>query len=92
MLELLLSKGASVDVRDKGGRTPLMLASVNGHVDIARMLLSASAVACATSAGGMNAAHYASAGGHAGVLRLLFEHDSSLDEAITATKRWERRT
>ena len=80
MVALLVSKGARVDSRDIGGRTPLMIAAVNGHADILRELLTANADVKARSSMGMNAVSFAAAGGHVAVLRLLLERDGSLDE------------
>ena len=38
VVELLLERGASIDVRDVGGRTPLMLVAANGHSGLLRTL------------------------------------------------------
>ena len=39
MIELLMSKGAKLDVRDKEGSTPLHYAAVNGHKEAEASLL-----------------------------------------------------
>eukprot|EP00124_Ichthyophonus_hoferi_P001319 Ihof_evm4s65 gene=Ihof_evmTU4s65 len=39
MVELLVSEGARVDIRDAGGRTPLFLACQIGNIDVVRFLL-----------------------------------------------------
>ena len=39
MIELLMSKGAKHDVRDKEGRTPLHNAAFNGHKEAVACLL-----------------------------------------------------
>lgn len=38
-VEALLGKGAPIESRDKNGRTSLMIAAQNGHVDLVRLLL-----------------------------------------------------
>ena len=35
----LLEKGGEVNTKDKFGRTPLMLASINGHTEVVKLLL-----------------------------------------------------
>lgn len=39
MIELLLQYGASIEIPDKRGRTPLHHSVMSGRVDIARLLL-----------------------------------------------------
>lgn len=39
----LLSAGASVDARDREGRTPLLLATHGNHIEVARLLIAAGA-------------------------------------------------
>ncbi len=38
-LELLIEKGAIVDMKDESGMTPLFFAAVNGHKDCMELLL-----------------------------------------------------
>ena len=40
-VELLLSKGAAIDLADNRGRTALMIAAERGHAEIVKLLLSA---------------------------------------------------
>ena len=57
----LLSGGAAdVNHVDERGRTPLMAASVNGHVEIVDMLLAAEANANAVDGNGLTALYLAS--------------------------------
>ena len=37
--QLLLRSGASIDAKDKDGKTALMIAVVNGHQDLVELLL-----------------------------------------------------
>lgn len=39
-VKLLLKKGANVNLRDKEGRTAIMLAAYNGHLEIVKLLWS----------------------------------------------------
>ena len=43
VVELLLSKGANVNVSDGFGRTPLHLAAAEGHLEVVKMLVKANA-------------------------------------------------
>jgi ankyrin repeat protein len=56
----LLSEGADVNDADELGRTPLMAASQNGHVEIVDMLLAAEANANAANDEGNTALDFAS--------------------------------
>jgi ankyrin repeat protein len=40
IVDLLLSKGASVNDKDNHGRSPLHMASCEGHAEVAEMLIS----------------------------------------------------
>ena len=64
-------RGASVDLRDKYGRTPLMQASRSGHEVVVRLLLSRGAKQELATEGGYTALHDAVGGDRPGVIALL---------------------
>jgi len=76
----LLTNGAEVDVRDKNGMTPLLLAARKGNSEIVRLLLAHGANVNAQD-------HYlawtplilASALGHKKVVKLLLEYGADID-------------
>jgi ankyrin repeat protein len=43
VVKCLLSSGADINLRNKGGETPLFAASVYGHCDVLKCLLSSGA-------------------------------------------------
>ena len=53
------------------GRTPLMAAALNGHVDVVRALLAKGATMEAADQGGGNAVTYAVANGHSDIFEAL---------------------
>jgi ankyrin repeat protein len=76
----LLSNGAEVDIRDKNGMTPLLLAARKGNREIVKLLLAHGA--------DVNAQDYylawtplilASALGHKEVVKLLLEYGADVD-------------
>ncbi|KAK3348739.1 hypothetical protein B0T25DRAFT_228699 [Lasiosphaeria hispida] len=71
--KLLLDDGADVAVTDKGGRTPLIAASGEGHVSMVRLLLAASManVDSKGSKDGRTALSWAAANGRQAVAQLL---------------------
>lgn len=73
ILSLLLERGAFVDARDAGGRTPLMIACAFGRADLALALVRAHAdpELHDDEEHGWNSLFYAAIGGHADVVSLL---------------------
>jgi ankyrin repeat protein len=71
--ELLISKGASLSIRDSNGLTPLLLACKAGQISMARMLISKGADLEAEDNDGNTATHIAVLGSRTSVdlLRLL---------------------
>jgi len=64
-------RGATVDVRDMQGSTPLMTASAAGNEEVVRLLLSRGAKQDLQDVGGYTALHNAVNGGHVKVVALL---------------------
>ncbi|MCS7272885.1 MAG: ankyrin repeat domain-containing protein [Fimbriimonadales bacterium] len=71
VLKAMLKRGVSPNLRDRNGRTLLMLAAENGHVDTVRLLLQHGADPSARSAFGETALDAAYRGGNPEVVRLL---------------------
>lgn len=71
MVRILLEGGATVDARQPGWRTPLMMAAAGGHVEVVRMLLAAGADVAAKDSDGRTALDLALAGSRAGAVALL---------------------
>lgn len=75
MVQLLLSKGASVSAKDthRNGRTPLHVAAAAGQIDVVRILLEKGADASSRDTDGQTAIDYAGWCGHNDIARLLLE-------------------
>lgn len=65
-----------VDVRNKDDETPLMMAALKGHRDLAARLVERGADVNKT---GWAPLHYAATGGHVAVMRLLLENHAYID-------------
>lgn len=74
----LIKEGASVDWRSADGRTPLFIASSNGHKDIIRLLLDNCCRINAKSDYGSTALHRAVWNGNDGVASLLIERGANV--------------
>lgn len=59
MVEFLINKGAKIDTRDKGLRTPLHLACLGGHSVIGKLLLEYNADPYERDTSGRTSMHYA---------------------------------
>ena len=64
-------RGATINLRCKSGRTPVLLASSKGHESVVRLLLSRGAKQELQDRGGYTALHDAVLGNHPGVIELL---------------------
>lgn len=81
---VLLNKGrAMIESRDALKRTPLMLASQNGRVNVAELLLSHGAQLEATYQGGSTSLMLAAAEGHTPMVQCLVEHKANLEAKNT---------
>lgn len=65
-----------VDARTAKDETPLMMASLHGHLDIARKLIAKDADVAKP---GWSPLHYAATNGHIAVMELLLEHHAFID-------------
>ncbi|KAL2842090.1 ankyrin repeat-containing domain protein [Aspergillus pseudodeflectus] len=81
--QLLIDRGANIDARPSGysleSGTALETASMDGHVRIARALLTAGADPNISDSISGCALQRASAGGHMGVVELLLAHGANVD-------------
>ena len=75
----LVATGVDVNARDSDGATGLMLASGNGHKEVAQALLAAKADVNLKNANGSTALLMALAGGHGELAGLLVEAGAALD-------------
>eukprot|EP00949_MAST-11_sp_MAST-11-sp1_P004641 g4641.t1 len=76
----LLAAGAAPNMATAAGYTPLMFASMNGHLDIVTALLDARAdIRAKTKKKGRTAMYWACARGKLNVLQLLFKRGAALE-------------
>ena len=76
MAEVLVERGAKMDVRNNLGWTPLHMASQKGHLKVVDQLLMRGADMNTTEADGETALHLAAYYGHAGVTEALLKNDA----------------
>ena len=82
----LLSQGLiDIDELDRAGQTPLMCAAMNGHVAIARMLVSRGADVSIVSKLGSTALLVAAQQGHAGVTEVMIEAGAEVTYSLEGT-------
>lgn len=67
----LLQAGASVDLADETGLTPLMVAALHGNTEMVHLFLPLATNAAATDRAGRSALHYAIAAGKKEVMEVL---------------------
>jgi uncharacterized protein len=73
---LLDAKGIRIDVRNRAGETPLMMAALKAEVDLAAALVDHGA---AVRKDGWSPLHYAATGGSAAIVRLLLSRGAALE-------------
>jgi len=82
MVEYLLNKGAKVDARDKGLKTPLHLACLKGFTPLAKMLIEFNADPFERDSSGRTSMHYACCTGSTvaaiELITLLSHHNTDL--------------
>jgi ankyrin repeat protein len=66
----------NLNVQNRLGETPLMLAAINNQLDLARVLISRGAD---VNREGWTPLHYAASKGHREMMRLLMENDAYID-------------
>ena len=87
LVEELCQRRCSVSVFDKGGMTPLHLASSLGHTRIVEILLENRAdIDMVTVATGETALHLATSGGHITTVKLLLERGAAVNKATNEGK------
>jgi hypothetical protein len=80
--ELLLRAGASVDTRDKQGRTPLMYAVQDNRVGMVKLLLAHKASFAARSADGVSAASWAATYNRDEIIGLLNAEGAGIEKGV----------
>ena len=87
IVELLIDRGAEINVITAQGLTPLHIASVLGKTDIAGLLISHGALVDAPDNKGMTALHYAVSNRHTEVIKLLIASGADLNMCDKKGKR-----
>jgi ankyrin repeat protein len=67
---------ANLNVQNQLGETPLMLAAINNHLELAKVLIQRGAEVNKT---GWTPLHYAATRGHREMMRLLLDNDAYID-------------
>lgn len=72
-VQVFLSCGADLEVRDERNWTPLMISSFNGNEEFALLLIKCGAKITAQDKNGYNPLHWAAFNGYANVVRMLLD-------------------
>lgn len=79
VVDLLIERGADVNVRSRFGSAPLQTAAFNGHREISRLLVAKGADVNARGDGGMCALHQAARQSHIDVVKMLIENGADVN-------------
>ena len=79
----LLDGGAEINETDRDGRTPLFVASREGHAAVAELLLDRGADVDKAKQSGATPLFIASGMGHAAIAALLLDRGADVDKAIS---------
>jgi len=80
IVRYLLQNGANINAKHCLGKTPLFIASQNGHLGVVNLLLKNCADVNQADIHGATPLHVASREGHKDVVRLLIEKGANVDE------------
>ncbi len=78
-VQIFLSCGVDLEVRDDRNWTPLMVSAFNGNLDFARLLIKCGARVATRDRNGYTPLHWAAYNGHVDVLKLLIEKGAEPD-------------
>ena len=79
IVQLLLTKGASIEVADKDNSTPLHRAALHGHTSTVKLLLSKGASIEVTDVDNNTLLHRAALDGHTSIVELLLSKGASIE-------------
>ena len=79
MLAFLIAKGAKVNAKDDGGRTPLFGATWEGPKDIVEFLVDSGAIINVKDKYGVTPLHIAAEGGKTEIIELLIERGADIE-------------
>jgi len=80
IVDLLLEKGAEVNIRNEGGETPLHYAARHGHVGVMKLLLDYDADPAQKGTGCGTPMQWAAANGQIQAIKTLLDHGVSIDQ------------
>ncbi|WP_218814435.1 ankyrin repeat domain-containing protein [Rickettsiella endosymbiont of Dermanyssus gallinae] len=87
-VELLLKKGADVNMATSDGRTPLFIAAGSGHTETVKLLLEKEVNIKAKTSDGLTALHVAVEGGYTAIVKLLLaagaDANATANDGLTA--------
>ena len=78
----ILERGADINEKNSSGNTALILASINGYTDTARMLIEKGIRLDEKNNFGFTALIWSSANGHEDIAQMLIDKGATLDEKI----------